>query len=195
MIIQGVEVSNPNPNSLEIRSDMLPQIFPKRFYTTFDNNPADILDPIPTDWVIWGKKGDKGYEMVEKIDRVRKGMASHWHVIKPYYEHWKTGQEVPENGTQLSQLPGMTPDMIDRCQQIHIRTIEDAAQMGEEAIFKIGFGARALKERAQAWIAQRPNRVTDDRIGALEAKLAEAMKALEMANAPKKRGRKPKEAA
>lgn len=191
-VIQGVEIANPNPTSLEIRSEMLPQIVPKRFWTVYADNPADVLNPIPEDWVCWAKKGDKGSECEERVDRVKKHLRAHWQVIEPFYRHWKTGQLPPETGTPLEKLPGMTPDLLDKCRQLHIRSIEDAAEMGEDAIYRIGFGARGVKDRAKAFLIKQPNIETDNRIEALEAKLAEAMKALEAANTPKKRGRKPK---
>lgn len=188
----GDVAAEVSADSFEVRTQMLPAIFPKKFWTTYDNNPADVLNPTPVDWVCWGKRGDKDYQKEEKVSRVQRDMRQHWQVIKPYYEHWKTGQELPVNGVPLKELPGVTEDMLERFRQLHIRTIEDASQMGEEAIHKIGFGARDLKERATVWLQKRPNRETDSKVTALEAKLAEALSMLQAVQVPKKRGRKPK---
>lgn len=57
---------------------------------------------------------------------------------------------MPEDGTPLRMCTTLfSPAEIQNCLAINIRTLESLAQANEEALGRIGMGARALKTRAQ----------------------------------------------
>jgi len=215
MNINGVEVEALAEGSFEQRAQERPAVVPVKFWTTYENNPADILNPIAKDWVRWAKRGNKGAETVDKVERIRKHDKAIWEVIKPYYEHWKGGREAPVNGTPLEKLPGMTEEMLERFRALHLRSIEDAASMTEGDMERIGFGARDVKERAKAYLERNPHQATQAAVAATNGEVktlkqqVAALTAMLMQNqgskgeavpdevteeAPKRRGRPPKDA-
>lgn len=189
MQINGVEVV-PVAGSLEARSEQAPAIYPVKFWTEYKNGP-DPLNPIPEDWVRWAKRGGGAFECNEKIARIRKDRAK-WAVIQPYYDHWKTGQEAPVKGVPLDKLPGMTSEMVERFKLLHLRSIEDAAQMTEGDLEKIGLGARDIRERAKAYLERMPREQTNEDVADLKRQLAELQAMLAGGEPPKRRGRPPK---
>ena len=77
--------------------------------------------------------------------------------VKHYREAfaaWKSGQELPVNGTPILTWPAVSPANVKMLLDLNIRTVEELAQATEEAISHIGIGARALKQRAIDYIAQ-----------------------------------------
>jgi len=66
------------------------------------------------------------------------------------YEMYKDGKGMPESGTPLRICTTLfSPAEIANCLAINVRTLEDLAGANEEALGRIGMGARALKTRAQ----------------------------------------------
>lgn len=66
------------------------------------------------------------------------------------YEMYKSGKELPEDGTSLRMCTTMfTPAEIQTCLDANIRTLESLANCNEEAMGRIGMGGRAWKLRAQ----------------------------------------------
>lgn len=93
------------------------------------------------------------------------------------FNRFKAGQEVPLSGTPLSQWPGLSPSQHRMLTDINIRTIEDLASATEEAIGYIGMGARALVQRAKAYLeSTQSNQLAEEntalklRVESLEAK-------------------------
>jgi len=187
MNINGVEVT-PVAGSLEMRGQDSPAIFPKKFWTEFVNG-SDPLNPTPVDWVTWAKKGGGAFEMNEKISFISKHKPAIWTIIKPYYDHWKTGQTAPIHGVPLAQLPGMPPEVVDRYRQLHLLSIEDVAQMTEGDVEKIGLGARDVRERAKLYLQTKPQQQASDDVAALKAQLAALQ---EQMNKPKNKGGRPR---
>jgi hypothetical protein len=72
--------------------------------------------------------------------------------FRPQYEAWKRNEEMPENGTHVRLWPVATPAEVKMFLEAGVRTIEAVSEMNENCIQKVGMGARALKEKAQAWL-------------------------------------------
>lgn len=75
--------------------------------------------------------------------------------IKHYeaaYEAWKEGQEEPLEGTPVKSWPAASPAQIKACLNANIKTVEDLATAPEEALKRIGMGARHLQQKAEAWL-------------------------------------------
>lgn len=68
------------------------------------------------------------------------------------YQAWMEGQEPPIDGVPLAEWPGITPAQMKTCQAANIRSVEDLAAAPDDALRRIGIGARALQERAKAWL-------------------------------------------
>lgn len=70
------------------------------------------------------------------------------------YELWKSGQEMPVEGTPIKGWAVISPAQQETIIRAGVRTVEDLATMNAEAAGKIGMGAVMMKNRAQAWVAQ-----------------------------------------
>lgn len=76
-----------------------------------------------------------------------------WHrQYKGAYAQWKAGMEMPVNGTPLVMWPLLTPAEVKMLKELRMQTVEDVAAANEEALKRMGMGARGLKTKAQDWI-------------------------------------------
>lgn len=172
-----------------------PAISPIAFWTKYDpvkgGAPGEMR---ARDWVKWVKKGDAMRSVVEEsIDRLKRlegrpgpdgtpGMPNEWTVIKPAYEAWKAGQELPVDGTALEAWSGVTAEQARALRAIHIYTVEDFANMNDSAMAKVPFpNVRGMIRNAKAYL-ETLNRDTsievalssrDAEIDLLKAQLAE----------------------
>lgn len=70
-------------------------------------------------------------------------------VFQKMYGMYKAGLQMPEDGTPLRMCTTMfTPAEIQNCLSVNITSLEQLAAANEEALGRIGMGARALKLRA-----------------------------------------------
>lgn len=69
------------------------------------------------------------------------------------YDAWKSGQELPLNGTAVLTWPVLSPAQAKQAIEHGVRTVEDLAAANEETIGRLGMGGRALKEKAVSWLA------------------------------------------
>lgn len=89
--------------------------------------------------------------------------------FRKMYEMFKEGKEMPVNGTPLAMCTTLfSPAEIQNCVGVQIRTLEDLANTNEEALGRIGMGARALKTRAQEAIRAGEGKESAIRIEALQ---------------------------
>jgi len=76
-----------------------------------------------------------------------------WNSIKPYYEAWKSGQEMPEYGTPLAAWPGITPGAAEVLLAHGIRTVEELRDLSDGVKAKIALpNIRDLCANAQRFI-------------------------------------------
>lgn len=68
------------------------------------------------------------------------------------YDFWKSGQEMPLNGTAIKGWPPISPAQQENLIACGILTVEDLAQMTDEAARNLGIGASSLKQKAGAWL-------------------------------------------
>lgn len=95
------------------------------------------------------------------------------------YQAWKDGQEVPLNGTDLKNWPGVTPAQLKTCHAATIRTIEDLANANADAIRKLGMGGVALMQKAKAYLESADVNKASEEVAALSVKLEAMQAALE----------------
>jgi hypothetical protein len=116
-------------------------------------------------------------EQTEKLEL----MTMRWAQIEPAYEAWKTGHEVPVNGTPFSAWAGVTSEKAEVLRRHAIRTVEEIADLSEGQMEKIPLpGMRELRKQAKIFLegrgaaeAAQAQADAEARIAALEAQLAE----------------------
>lgn len=122
-----------------------------------DYAPIDPANPIAgmkaTEYVDLSSVGQAKYTVtpmrIVDAKRMTNGM---WDVVRPHYEAWKAGQDVPENGTPLAAWAGIRPEQIAVLRQFDIRTVEDLAVLSDSILSRPGMtGLRAVRDAAVAW--------------------------------------------
>lgn len=93
--------------------------------------------------------------LAKQQEHARKGRIpeTHFKYFKSQYDAWKDGQELPEEGTPIKGWAVLSPAQQQMCIQANVRTVEDLALAPEDALHQIGMGARALKQKAVAWLS------------------------------------------
>lgn len=77
-----------------------------------------------------------------------------WEFIKPRYDAWKDGQEVPQNGSPLSMWTQLGREQVETLQSHGVKTIEDLAALTDGHIQRIQItGLRSLIEGAKRFLA------------------------------------------
>jgi hypothetical protein len=155
---------------------------------------------------------------VHRVDLVKMGSGNHstpwniealkkdtilWPAVKPAYEAWLSGQEEPPNGTPLDAWPGVTKGQVERFRLLHLRSVEDLANVTDPDMERIGMGARALREKARAYVkAKEGTSVMAEALAERDAliadqgrELAELRALIETATADKPKREKPSDVA
>jgi hypothetical protein len=73
---------------------------------------------------------------------------------KKQYAAFKTGQEMPLNGSPIRGWGIISPAQQDMLIKMHILTVEDLAAANDEGMKQIGLGGLDLKNKAKAWLLQ-----------------------------------------
>lgn len=141
------------------------------------------------DWVIVTPAGgkdvreDHAESWLAKIEgQAQNGMYDYeWaHDFRKMYEMYKDGKEMPENGTPLRMCTTLfSPAEIHNCLAINVRTLEDLASANEEALSRIGMGARALKTRAVEALKTGEGKESAMKVEALEVQNSELKQRVE----------------
>jgi hypothetical protein len=155
-------------------------------YVTFEQRPIQNVDKsaeegIPVyedvDYVIITPIGGKDtvemrvnrwLEQSEKQVADQRMPAEWLPHYKAMYAAWKEGQEMPVTGLSVKMWPIATPADVKNLISANILTVEDLAQANEASLMRLGMGARALKQKAEAYLKS-----------AEPSKLAEAFSKLE----------------
>ncbi len=87
------------------------------------------------------------------------------------YEAWKQGMEGPVNGFPLREWPAVNRALAEGMIAVGIQSVEDLAAANEEALGRIGMGARGLQQKARAWLDAKDGRVNAEEVAALRAEL------------------------
>jgi hypothetical protein len=134
-----------------------------------DEKGKRIMERIAEDWVSYSPAhspiGTKNVERIRHMipDPARVGndpdgaklafMAARWAQIEPAYELWKSGQEIPLNGTPLEVCPLFNTGMIEVLHQVGIKTVEEVRDLSELHLMKVALpNMRDLKKQAGIFI-------------------------------------------
>jgi hypothetical protein len=92
-------------------------------------------------------------------------------VYERAYRAWKDQEEIPIEGTAIKTWAAISPSDIARVIKANVRTVEDLARAPEAALTKMGMGARALQEKAKAWLETADQGKVAEELAALRARL------------------------
>lgn len=103
--------------------------------------------------------------------------ADHFHKM---YRAWKDKQEMPLSGTPINGWPAISPAQQDNLLSVNVRTVEDLAFLNESGLQRIGMGARALQDKAKAWIdSANDHGKVSSQVSALKLKVEEQDKKIQ----------------
>ena len=146
----------------------------------------------------------------EQLDEWRYGDRGRQGPVPYYiqaYEAWKAGLDIPANGLDGKNWPGVTPAQLKTCQEAGVRTVEDLAAANADTIRRLGMGGLSLVEKAKVYLDNAETNKAAEEISALRIKIdamenlvkAQSKQIIELQNdlepKPAKRGRPKKEAA
>lgn len=86
-----------------------------------------------------------------KAGRVHPDWMRRW---KHEYELYKQGLEIPVEGTPIKGWKLISPSQQEDLIRMHVRTVEELANLSDDGARNFGMGSAEIKRRAQAWIAQ-----------------------------------------
>lgn len=120
-----------------------------------------------------------------------------WEQIRPSYEAWKDGHEIPETGTPIDVMPNLNKAQIQALKGARFKTIEDIANATDSSLGRIPLpNPRDLKQRAVDFLEARNTGKAAAEVSELRAQLEEAVAMIAELKADKpKRGRPPKDKA
>lgn len=105
----------------------------------------DTRERIVTDW----------FAQLEQ-DMLNDRVPPQWvEAFKAKYEAFKSGQELPPEGTPIKTWPAATPSEVRLCLSLNVLTVEDLAEANETLLGRLGMGSRALKQRAVTYLAEK----------------------------------------
>ncbi len=125
-------------------------IYVQKFYTKAKEKTEGELVlgpdglPILEDWVAYAPRGQDRLVVREKIERLHrinhrvpkehpayKAAAARWDYIRPLYESWKKGEELPVNGTPLAVANFIRAEDADTLKKAGVRTLEELIDLPE----------------------------------------------------------------
>lgn len=174
---------------------------PLRFFKEYkpqsDGNMKEIEK---IEWAPLGKAHTAS--TVQTIKEIRETQL--WPVFEKSYEAWKKGDEIPVNGTPLAAWSGVTPEQAAILKASQIYTVEELANLTSTIKNRLrvpnidnlchlaGLFLETKDQRKFEEALQRK----DEQVSEMQSRLAELEAMLmEKADAPKKRGRPPKNTA
>lgn len=112
-----------------------------------------IIEPQEVDWAIYAPgHSPLGTHTVERIkhlipDPERHGddldgtklafMTARWEKIRPAYEAWKAGKEIPTSGTPLTAWPALNEEQVRIFRQVGIQSVEEIRDLAETQIGRV----------------------------------------------------------
>lgn len=107
-------------------------------------------------------------------------------IVKPHYDAWLKGNEIPEGGTPLSAWLELNKGQIDALKKAGIATVEMIAEMNESVMAAIPLpNKHALKAAAGEFLKAKDAQGTQAELEALRAEL-EALKTKRGPGRPRK---------
>lgn len=103
-----------------------------------------------------------------------------WQRIRPAFEAWKAGQEMPVNGTPLAVWPGVTPEQAEILRNNGIKSVEDIASATDGVIGRVPLpGMRDLQANARRFLDSRDQNAVAIELAKKDREMAELREQLE----------------
>jgi hypothetical protein len=133
-----------------------------------------------TDYVSFSAVGNAKYQVTRmRIVDAQRDLTGLWDVIKPHFEAWKKGEELPEHGTPLAAWNGCTAAMAKTLKSFDVRTVEDIADLTESQVQKIGLGGLyAVRQAAKRWVEAQGTRDIAAALGEKDAQIEQMQEQL-----------------
>jgi len=190
-----------------------------------DGTPGDIIksEDLPDHWVKYTNRAAPQSmateERIRHMDpenlKIRSGADAgqkadffnyRWAQIKPAFDAWLNGQQMPAYGIPISAWPALQPEQIAAFQAAGIRSIEDVRDLHDSQFGSVKLpNIRDLKRLAASYLegldankAAQAQEAMQSQINGLQEQLAAAMALLEeqaQKNAETEGGKKPAKAA
>ncbi|RUW70008.1 hypothetical protein EN858_17475 [Mesorhizobium sp. M4B.F.Ca.ET.215.01.1.1] len=124
-------------------------------------------------------------------------MTARWNQIEPAYVAFKSGQEIPLNGTALAAWSGVTPEQAEVLRTAGIRTVEEVRDLTDGQLDRVRLpNMRDLRKQAALFLENSDAAKAAEREAAKDAQIAElverqaAMEAMiEELTKPKSKGK------
>lgn len=113
--------------------------------------PAGSKDRIP-------RIAEEWLEQLKQQAREGRFPAQWYNAYQQAYDNWKNDLPPPVTGTPIEYFTLASPAQIKAMKAWRVRTIEDLAHANDEAVMRIGMGARTLKNQAIEWLKQAEGR-------------------------------------
>jgi len=118
------------------------------------------------DYVIVTSVGQAKYtETPMRIADVKRMTNGMWDIVRPHYERWKEGNELPEDGTPLRSWNGANPNQVEILIAQRIRTVEDLAMLPDSGLERMG----AVRDAAKRWVAASDTREVASQMATMQA--------------------------
>lgn len=95
---------------------------------------------------------EEGFDRDDNSERIMY-MRAKWDQIRPAYEAWKSGNEIPEDGTPLVAWPGINNDIAQQFIRHGIKTVEEVAGLNDANMSRVSLpNLRSLRNQAEAFL-------------------------------------------
>lgn len=148
-------------------AQLAPRIQIHKFYTKVAVDKKDPNVVREEDWVEYGQVGmaDRS-KTVDKVSRILSVIPSsdmqnpairlaamRAEAIRPAYEAWKAGREMPTNGTTLAVLNSLPLEQAEFLRSRGVKTVEDLAELTDTHIERLKIqGLRAYIAQARRYL-------------------------------------------
>jgi len=130
-----------------VRDAAVPRFFVEAVEQTFKSEQAGRPVFEDVEFVEIVLLGDNKTRAVEKVNQ---GHVDRW---PQYYAKFKKGQQdVYDGGTPLKEWPPMRPSQIAELNALNVYTVDQLARVPDNNLDRLGPGARALRDKAAAWL-------------------------------------------
>jgi hypothetical protein len=119
------------------------------------------------------KKGAERWEREDEIPKIKKFEPEIYAWMEDLYMGWLKHNKIEREGMPIETWPAITKGQIRACQDLGLFVVEDIATATDTIRQKLGMGANDLIAKAKAFIANKDQSATAN-------KMAELEKAVEM---------------
>jgi len=146
-----------------------------------DHRPGKDGNMVPDVRISFGKKGTANYLLHYWKSRLPKENPMVWEKFGPAIEKWEKDQTIPVDGLPLEAWPAITKGQIKVCRDLGLRSVEDLVTATSSIREKIGMGANDLIAKAKAFLANRDNSATANKVAEQEQQIEQMAKDLKEA--------------